>query len=272
MNEDLPSTQIFREIDLTTLLEIAAIVIIAVVLIMSMQRALNWLGQRLYGQRRLTLLALVPLLRLLIGIIAVILIVPLVIEPSFQNMVAVLGTVGIALGFALKDYASSLIAGVVAIGEKPYRNGDWVRIGDHYGEVIHVGMRTVELVTADDDRIAIPHNRLWNQAIVNSNDGKPRLQCIAHFYLHPDHDAGRVRAQLRDVALTSPYLHLDSPIIVIIEEQPWGTHYRLKAYPIDSGQQFRFTTDLTVRGKALLKKSGLQFAAASAVPDAAAIA
>ncbi|MCL7743576.1 mechanosensitive ion channel family protein [Guyparkeria hydrothermalis] len=274
MNENLASasTKIFREIDLVVIVEIAAIIITAVVLIIAMQRALNWLGQRLYGQRRLTLLALVPLLRLLIGVSAVILIVPLVIEPSLQNMVAVLGTVGIALGFALKDYASSLIAGVVAIGEKPYRNGDWVQIGDHYGEVIHVGMRTVELVTADDDRIAIPHNRLWNDAIVNSNDGKPRLLCVADFYLHPEHDADRVRSMLKDVALTSPYLHLDSPVTVIINERPWGTHYRLKAYPVDSGQQFRFVTDLTVRGKALLTRQGVRFAATAVIPDAGAAA
>jgi small-conductance mechanosensitive channel len=268
MNENLSSTQIFREIDLVIMLEIAAILVVAVVLIIAMQRAMNWLGQRLYGQRRLTLLALVPLLRLLIGISAVILIVPLVIEPSLQNMVAVLGTVGIALGFALKDYASSLIAGVVAIGEKPYRNGDWVRIGDHYGEVIHVGMRTVELLTADDDRIVIPHNRLWNDSIVNSNDGKPRLQCVADFYLHPEHDADLVRSMLKDVALTSPYLHLESPVIVIVEERPWGTHYRLKAYPVDSGQQFRFVTDLTIRGKKLITRQGVRFAAAAAIPDA----
>ncbi|MBN2871391.1 MAG: mechanosensitive ion channel [Halothiobacillaceae bacterium] len=266
------STKIFRDIDLLTVVEIAVILLVTVALIIAMQRGLNWIGQRLYGQRRLTLLALVPLLRLLIGITAVILIVPLVIEPSLQNMVAVLGTVGIALGFALKDYASSLLAGVVAIGEKPYRNGDWVRIGDHYGEVMHVGMRSVELVTADDDRVSVPHNRLWNEAIVNSNDGKPRLLCVAPFYLHPAHDAAAVRAMLRDVALTSPYLDLDSPVEVIATEQPWGTEYRLKAYPVDSGQQFRFVTDLTVRGKALLSRHGLRFAATAAVPDAGPVA
>jgi len=267
VSDDIAPTQIFREIDLVILLEIAAILIAAVVLIVFMQRALAWLGSRLYGQRRLTLLSIVPLLRLLIGLTAFVLIVPLVIEPSLQNMVALLGTVGIALGFALKDYASSLIAGVVAIGEKPYRNGDWVRIGEYYGEVTHVGMRTVELVTADDDRISIPHGRLWNDAIGNANDGKPRLMCVAEFYLRPDHDAARARSLLRDVALTSPYLHLDSPVAVIVEERPWGTQYRLKAYPVDSGQQFRFVTDLTVRGKALLAGQGFRFAATAMVPD-----
>ena len=37
-----------------------------------------------------------------------------------------------------------------------------------------------------------------------------------------------------------------------MREKPWGTHYRLKAYPIDGREQFNFITDLTVRGKAAL--------------------
>jgi len=50
--------------------------------------------------------------------------VPLLIEPSVQNMVALLGTLGLGLGFALKDFVSSLVAGLVAVWEMPYRNGD----------------------------------------------------------------------------------------------------------------------------------------------------
>ena len=47
---------------------------------------------------------------------------------------------------------------------------------------------------------------------------------------------------------------------MVAEEQPWGTLYRLRAYPIDARQQFRFITDLTVRGKAELIRLGIAFA------------
>jgi len=45
-------------------------------------------------------------------------------------------------------------------------------------------------------------------------------------------------------------------VSVVVSEKPWGTHYRLKAYPVDSRDQFRFISDLTVRGKALLQELG----------------
>ena len=248
--------------DLSTgvLLDLALVLVVATGLILVVQKALPWLANRLRGRRRHWLLAMVPLLRLLIIIGAFLWTVPMVIEPSLQNMVAVLGSLGLALGFALKDYASSLVAGVVAVAETPYRNGDWVEIDGVYGEVVHVGTRSLQLVTPDDNLVTIPHQKLWTDPISNANNGGPQLQCPTDFYLRPEHDGARVRAVLHDVALTSPYVAFNRPIVVVAEEQPWGTRYRLRAYPIDARQQFRFATDLTLRGKAALIRLGVPFA------------
>ena len=58
-------------------------------------------------------------------------------------------------------------------------------------------------------------------------------------------------------------VQLHKPVIVVAAEQPWGTHYRLKAYPIEGRDQFQFVTDLTIRGKAMLRRLGVKSAAAS---------
>lgn len=261
----MDTPKLFKTLGAGTLLEVLLIVALATTLIVAAQKLLPWLADQLHGKRRLYLLAIVPLLRLGILVVTFVLIVPLIVEPSLQNMVALLGTVGLALGFAMKDYASSLIAGIVAVSEMPYRNGDWIEINGIYGEVTHIGMRTVQVLTADDNLVSIPHLRLWNDPIFNANCGRPQLQCAADFYLHPAHDAAAVKSVLQDVALTSPYLYFDDPIMVVVHEKPWGTHYRLKAYPIDARQQFRFISDLTVRGKAGLLRLGVSFATAPVV-------
>jgi hypothetical protein len=160
--------QIFKSINTGPLIELAAIIVGAVLLIVAMQQLLPRLAGHLHGRKRLSLLAVTPLVRLLVIIAAVVPSVPLLIEPSMQNMVALLGTVGLAPGFALKDYASSLIAGIG----------------------------------------------------------------------------------------------------VIVTEKPRGTHYRLKAYPVDSARQFQFISDLTVRGKAALGKLDVEFITTPAMAQA----
>ncbi|MDG4553692.1 MAG: mechanosensitive ion channel [Candidatus Competibacter sp.] len=224
------------------------------------QRLIPALAGRLSGRQRLQALALAPVLRLLVIITTILLVLQRIIEPTFENLVGLLGALGLALGFAAKDYASSLIAGIVALYELPYRPGDWIEVSGTYGEVRAIGMRTVEIVTPDDTVVHIPHLKLWDHAIFNANDGSQHLQCAADFYLHPRHDAAQIHRLLYDVALTSSLLQIDQPIGVIVREKPFGTHYRLKAYPLDPRQQFAFVTDLTVRGKAALLGSGVELA------------
>ncbi len=249
---------IVREFHQIPLLRILLIAGAAWLLIRLEMHGGKWLAERLGGRFRLYILPSLPILRLLIVIVAVVLVVPLIIEPTAQNLVAILGASALALGFAVKDYAASLIAGVVATYERPFRPGDWVQIGDAYGEVQSVGLRALRLVTPDDTVVTIPHLKFWSTSIYNANDGKRDLQCVTHFYLHPHHDGAAVRQKLRDVALTSPYLNLARPVVVVLGEEEWGTHYKIRAYPVDSRDQFQFMSDLTVRGKAALTEMGVK--------------
>jgi small-conductance mechanosensitive channel len=251
---------IFKNFSDINFIYIVLILIFAWLIIFASQRLFPWIANKFAGRLRLFVLGLVPIVRLVVIIVAFILLVPQIINPSFENLVALLGALGLALGFAFKDYVSSLIAGVVTLYEMPYRPGDWIKIDGSYGEVKDINMRSVEIVTPDDTVVVIPHIKLWNSSIFNSNDGSQNLMCIADFYLQPDHDGAKVKHKLHDVALTSAYLQLDKPIAVIVMEKPWGTHYRLKAYPIDPRQQFDFITDLTIRGKEALNKMGVKFA------------
>ncbi|QQS54931.1 MAG: mechanosensitive ion channel [Candidatus Competibacteraceae bacterium] len=244
----------------TAIVQILLITVGAWLLITLAQRLVPALAGRLSGRHRLRALALVPAFRLLLIVAALLLVLQRIIEPTFENLVGLLGALGLALGFAAKDYASSLIAGIVVLYELPYRHGDWIEVNGTYGEVRAIHMRTVEIVTPDDTVVHIPHLKLWDHAIFNANDGSQHLQCVADFYLHPHHDAAQVHQMLYDVALSSSLLQIDQPIGVIVREKPFGTHYRLKAYPLDPRQQFAFVTDLTVRGKAALLGSGVELA------------
>jgi small conductance mechanosensitive channel len=253
--------QLFHDFDQMMFIKGGIVVVSALVLISVSQRILPWIAERFSGRNRLYVLASVPVLRLIFIVAALWVTLSIIIEPTAENIFALLGALGLALGFAFKDYASSLIAGIVTLYEMPYRLGDWISMEDTYGEVKSIGMRSFEIVTPDDTVVVIPHLKLWEKKIFNSNDGSRNLQCAADFYLHPAHDPKAVMAVLQDTALTSSYLQLQKPIGVVVLEKPWATEYRLKAYPVDPRDQFRFITDLTIRGKEALARLGVTFPA-----------
>lgn len=248
---------------------ILLIALAAAALVFVVRRVLPWVAGKLPERFRFYILPWVPVLRLLILIAAIVQIVPLIIKPTADNLFALLGASALAIGFAFKEYASSIIAGVVALYEQPYRAGDWISVDGAYGEVRSLGLRALTMVTPDNTVVTVPHSKIWETPIENENAGHRELQCVADFYLQPDHDGDAVRRALWDVGVTSPYLLLDRPVLVVACEKPWGTHYRLKAYPIDGRDQFLFLTDLTMRGKAQLRHLGVPFATATAVAESA---
>ncbi|MEC5214437.1 small conductance mechanosensitive channel [Polaromonas sp. CG_9.5] len=224
--------------------------------IMLAHKIFPYLAEKGPSQLRLYLLGAVPVIRLLLLVVALLWLIPIVFNITFQNFLVIFGAASVAIGFAFKDYVSSLIAGVVAIFERPYRPGDWIEIDGNYGEVRAVGMRAVEVCTLDDNIVYIPHEKIWQHNISNSNDGARTLMCVASFYLHPAHDAQSVSQALQEVALTSAYLDYHKPVRVTLAETAWGTHYKLRAYPFDMRDQSSFISDLTLRGKLAIAEAG----------------
>ena len=263
------AAQLMNDLQDISFLQIGLIIAGAWLAYYLIRKTLPFLAERGPSQLRLFLLGMVPVARLFLLTLAVVWIVPLVFNVNLQNFLVIAGAASVALGFAFKDYVSSLIAGVVAVFERPYRPGDYIKIGDDAGEVVSVGLRTVNLRTPSDDVIAVPHAKIWDNNVANSNDGARTLLCVADFYVAPDHDARRVRAALEDVGLTSAYLGYDDPVAVQLSETPWGTHYKLKAYPFDMRDQFAFVSDLTVRGKRAVREAGAAELAAPAPGPAA---
>ena len=241
---------------------VAAVLFLARLLTLAMQWQLRHAAEKARPHRRLTILRMVPIARLLIRAAAILVIVPLLVEPTVPNVLALSAGLGLALAYTLKDYGTSYVAGLVTVLENTYQPGDWIEVDGAYGEVKSIAGRAVHLVTADDTEVIIPHSRLWSTSIFNASSGHRSLLCVANFYLHPDHDASSVRERLTEVAVSSAYRAPETSVTVTAAEKPWGTHYRVKAYVRESREQFLFITDLTIRGKDVLRRMNIRFAQA----------
>ena len=254
---------ILKHLTLENLLLMAGAIIAARVVAAGLKLGFTRLAENSPPRWRIRVLGWMPLARLFVVLATTAFIISLLIVPTWQNLVGLLAGAGLVLSFALKDYGSCLLAGLAAIFERTYLPGDWIEIDGAYGEVRSVGLRAVRLVTLDDTEVIVPHAALWESAVFNATSGNHTVLCVAEFFLHPDHDGLLVQEQLQKIAATSPLWLPDSAVSVIVEEQPWGTKYRLKAYARDSREQKKFTTDLTLRAKAVFRELGIRPALAA---------
>ncbi len=93
------------------------------------------------------------------------------------SVVAGLGIVGLAVGFAAQSTLSNFIAGITILLERPFRIGDWVRIHDQDGKVMKIALRTTWLRTRDNVFTMIPNESVASSDIINySTEGPIRVR------------------------------------------------------------------------------------------------
>ena len=83
---------------------------------------------------------------------------------NVSALVAGIGLTGFALGFALKDTISNLLAGVLILVYRPFEIGNHIRISGYEGTVVSIDLRYTEL-DGEGNKILIPNSKLFTDPI-----------------------------------------------------------------------------------------------------------
>ncbi|MFB3896952.1 MAG: mechanosensitive ion channel family protein [bacterium] len=89
------------------------------------------------------------------------------IFPRITSLLAGLGILGIAIGFAAKDTLANLIAGLSIFWDKPFEIGDMVTIDGTTGKVDRISLRATRLITAENFLVSIPNQNVINNKVTN---------------------------------------------------------------------------------------------------------
>ena len=145
------------------------------------------LGDRIASQR-LAIQQAGSFLRFVVYMLGIGLAVLTLFDLTEQMLLAIGGTVAVAAGFAMKDLVASLIAGIIILADRPFQVGDRVTFAGYYGEVTHIGLRSVRLMTLDDTQVTIPNNKFLTEAVASGNAGAVDMMIQVDLYIGIDQD------------------------------------------------------------------------------------
>ncbi|MDX1629738.1 MAG: mechanosensitive ion channel [Fulvivirga sp.] len=198
---------------------------------------------------RITIKGLVPIVKIFGWIFVLFVIIAGIFQPPIETVIAVTASVGIAVGFAAQDILKNIFGGIMILFDRPFQVGDKIEVGEHYGEVVQIGLRSTRLVTADDSLVSVPNGEVMNKAVSNSNSGEANCQVVAEIYLPIDIDTEKVRKVAMEAAQVSRFVYLNKPITVLffneMKERRSYLKMRLKAYVSDIRYEFAFKSDMT---------------------------
>ncbi len=180
-----------------------------------------------------------------------------------ENLLPVLGgTFALAVGFGVRDLVASIIAGITIMLDQPFQVGDRVAFQGQYGDITAIGLRSVRLQTIDDNTVTIPNNNFLTEVTACGNYGALDMQVVMDFYIGLDQPVDMARDVVNEAALTSRYVHLPKPVVVlvsqVIQQNYVAVRLRLKAYVLDTLYEMDFETDVNLRVLRAFEKRGIQ--------------
>src|SRR5438045_1556750 len=86
-------------------------------------------------------------------------------ENQLKGVLAGSGVIAIILGFAGQNFLAGIIGGISIQINRPYKVGDWLKVGDTYAEVREINWRSTRLCTNDNIYLDIPNNEMVQHTI-----------------------------------------------------------------------------------------------------------
>jgi small-conductance mechanosensitive channel len=175
----------------------------------------------------------------------------LVFRLSEQMLIAVGGTLAVAIGIAMKDLAASILAGLMILFDRPFQVGDRVSFGGQYGEITAIGLRSVRMVTLDDNQITIPNNKFLTDLVASGNAGALDMLVQMDFFVGIDQDVDAAKAVVRGALTSTRYAYLAKPWSVQVTQGIFDGYFavrlRAKVYVFDVQYEKALEGDVSER-------------------------
>ncbi|MCB9592782.1 MAG: mechanosensitive ion channel [Sandaracinaceae bacterium] len=238
----------------------AVVILVAWAITRFARRAVERLSEQ-FADRRLTLHKALTVLQFTIYLVVAVLVLKLSLRLDDRLIALIGGTIAVGVGLAIKDLVASLIAGVLIMADRPFQVGDRVQFEGHYGDITAIGLRSVRMVTLDDNVVTIPNNKFLSGITSSGNYGALDMQVATDFLIGVDQDVALAEQIVREAAVSSRHVHLPKPVVVLIAPQVVGSYLaiqlRLKAYVLDTKYEKAFTTDVNRRVLTAFRAAGV---------------
>ncbi len=215
-----------------------------------------------FAARRLLILQVTTIVTFFIYVTGVPTLLYISLNPPKELLLALGGSVAVAIGFAIKDVVSSFVSGIVLLFDRPLQVGDRVTIGDTYGEVKSIGLRAVRLITLDDNVVTIPNTKLITDPVSSGNFGALDMMVVVDFHLALDEDIERIRDLLTEVVVTSRFAYLAKPVSIVVSEvevaERLALKFSVKSYVIDVRYEKAYQTDIVSRASRIFRENDIK--------------
>ena len=135
---------------------------------------------------------------------------------NITSMVAVVGSIGLAISLAMQNTLGNFAGGVIILALKPFKVGDYVSTVDGEGTVETIGLVYTSLVTTDNRVLVIPNNTLANSPLTNLT-GMEKRRLIINVLIDYESDLERAKELLTKLLRENSLILKEEDILAVVD-------------------------------------------------------
>jgi len=124
-----------------------------------------------------------------------------VLDKSVTSLLAASGVVALIVGTAVKSNIASVFSGIILNIERPFRVGDFVKIGNITGEVKDITWRTIHLQSADGTMVVMANSKVSEANMENLSRAPQGIAADTTFSLPPTVEPKEVMQMIDEAAM-----------------------------------------------------------------------
>lgn len=180
-----------------------------------------------------------------------------VVGVSSASIVAVLGSVSLAIGLALQGSLANFAGGVMILLFKPFVIGDYIELKTgEVGTVTDISIFYTTLLTVDNRRLVIPNGAVSNASVTNYT-AMPQRRVDLEFSVAYDSDAALVKRLILETAAQDPRIQKDpAPFARMTRMDASALVFTFRGW-CETGDYWEVYFDLCERVKAAFDANGV---------------
>ena len=129
------------------------------------------------------------------------------------TIITAVGAATITVGLALQDTLGNIASGILLIFTHPFKEGDYLKIGDDEGTVTKIALFSTHINTLDNKNIIIPNRNITSKSVVNFSTNEERRIELA-YRLSYDNDFPKAKSIARNIIKKEPLTVRENDMVI----------------------------------------------------------
>jgi potassium efflux system protein len=180
---------------------------------------------------------------------------------DLSSLAFMAGALGIGIGFGLQNIVSNFVSGIILLFDPAIQVGDMVQVGDDWGTISRINIRTTVVQTFDNASLIIPNSHMLSDRVTNWSYKDPKVRRQVDVGVAYGSDVQLVRKVLLEMADDMPEVLKDpAPRVDFMDFGDSALIFRVRFWIGSPDFWLSAPTELRFRIDEQFKKHGIEIA------------